>query len=91
MHQGERSVAAHTAGLKKELGLGNLVLTQILFVMGLSWVGAAAKLGLKRTTLIAKMKRLGISRPTRQPNMAGAADMDSSEQKLAQADPVPIM
>jgi len=45
MHQGERSVAAHTAGLKKELGLGNLVLTQILFVMGLSWVGAAAKLG----------------------------------------------
>jgi transcriptional regulator of acetoin/glycerol metabolism len=31
--------------------------------------GAAAKLGLKRTTLIAKMKKLGISRPTRQRNM----------------------
>ena len=28
--------------------------------------GAAAKLGLKRTTLLAKMKRLGISRPTPQ-------------------------
>ena len=28
--------------------------------------GAAARLGLKRTTLIAKMKKLGISRPTRQ-------------------------
>ena len=28
--------------------------------------GAAALLGLKRTTLIAKMKRLGISRPRRQ-------------------------
>ena len=28
--------------------------------------GAAAKLGLKRTTLIARMKRLGISRPTTQ-------------------------
>jgi formate hydrogenlyase transcriptional activator len=28
--------------------------------------GAAAKLGLKRTTLLAKMKRLGISRPTTQ-------------------------
>jgi transcriptional regulator of acetoin/glycerol metabolism len=27
--------------------------------------GAAARLGLKRTTLIAKMKRLGISRPRR--------------------------
>jgi formate hydrogenlyase transcriptional activator len=26
--------------------------------------GAAARLGLKRTTLIAKMKKLGISRPT---------------------------
>lgn len=31
--------------LKRELGLSNLVLTQILFVMGLTWVGAAAKLG----------------------------------------------
>ena len=28
--------------------------------------GAAAKLGLKRTTLLAKMKRLGISRPAPQ-------------------------
>jgi len=28
--------------------------------------GAAVRLGLKRTTLIAKMKKLGISRPTRQ-------------------------
>jgi formate hydrogenlyase transcriptional activator len=28
--------------------------------------GAAAKLGLKRTTLLAKMRRLGISRPTSQ-------------------------
>ncbi len=31
--------------LKRELGLPNLVFTQILFVMGLTWVGAAAKLG----------------------------------------------
>jgi transcriptional regulator with GAF, ATPase, and Fis domain len=31
--------------------------------------GAAAKLGLKRTTLIAKMQKLGISRPTRQQNV----------------------
>jgi transcriptional regulator with GAF, ATPase, and Fis domain len=28
--------------------------------------GAAVKLGLKRTTLLAKMKRLGISRPINQ-------------------------
>jgi hypothetical protein len=28
--------------------------------------GAAARLGLKRTTLLAKMRRLGISRPTSQ-------------------------
>jgi transcriptional regulator with GAF, ATPase, and Fis domain len=33
--------------------------------------GAAARLGLKRTTLIAKMKKLGISRPVRQVEVAG--------------------
>jgi amino acid transporter len=31
--------------LKRELGLWDLVFTQILFVMGLSWFGPAAKLG----------------------------------------------
>jgi transcriptional regulator with GAF, ATPase, and Fis domain len=31
--------------------------------------GAAVKLGLKRTTLISKMKKLGISRPARQSNV----------------------
>jgi len=41
---------------------------------GSSWVigganGAAAKLGVKRTTLIAKMKKLGISRPGRQSDL----------------------
>jgi len=42
---------------------------------GTSWViggpdGAAAALGLKRTTLIAKMKKLGISRPAQPERMA---------------------
>lgn len=41
----EQNVETHSADLKKELGLWNLVLTQILFVMGLTWVGTAAKLG----------------------------------------------
>jgi amino acid transporter len=41
----EQSVEAHSAVFKKELGLTDLVLTQILFIIGLSWVGAAAKLG----------------------------------------------
>jgi glutamate:GABA antiporter len=41
----ERSIEAHSAVFKKELGLTDLVLTQILFIVGLSWVGAAAKLG----------------------------------------------
>ncbi len=35
--------------------------------------GGAAKLGLKRTTLLAKMRRLGISRPIPQEGTAGAA------------------
>jgi len=40
-----RDVEEHTAGLRKELGLTDLVLTQILFVVGTGWVGTAAKLG----------------------------------------------
>src|SRR5215813_9234560 len=31
--------------LRQELGLADLVLSQILYVVGLSWVGTAAKLG----------------------------------------------
>jgi amino acid transporter len=50
LKQRERSVFAHSSELKRELGLPNLVFTQILFVMGLSWVGAAAKLGSSHTT-----------------------------------------
>src|SRR5258705_6856907 len=41
----EDAVNAHSKFLKKELGLGDLVLTQILFIVGLPWVGVAAKLG----------------------------------------------
>lgn len=39
----EQSIEAHSAVFKKELGLTNLVLTQILFIAGLSWVGAAVR------------------------------------------------
>jgi glutamate:GABA antiporter len=41
----EASVQAHSAVLKRELGLSDLVLTQILFIVGLPWVGVAAKQG----------------------------------------------
>src|SRR5204862_6259386 len=41
----EASVEAHSASLKKELGVPDLVLTQILFIVGLSWIGVAGKLG----------------------------------------------
>jgi Histidine kinase-, DNA gyrase B-, and HSP90-like ATPase len=41
----EASVAARSAGLKRELGLTGLVFTQILFIVGLPWVGVAAKQG----------------------------------------------
>jgi glutamate:GABA antiporter len=40
-----QSVHSHSADLKKELGLGDLILTQILYVVGSHWVGTAAKLG----------------------------------------------
>jgi amino acid transporter len=41
----ERSVEARSSGLKKELGLFDLVLIQVVFVVGTVWVGWAAKLG----------------------------------------------
>ena len=41
----EREVEARSAVFKKELGLFDLVLTQVVFVVGTIWVGWAAKLG----------------------------------------------
>ena len=41
----ERDVEARSAVLKKELGLRDLVLAQVVFVVGTIWVGWAAKLG----------------------------------------------
>ena len=38
-------VEARSAGLRKELGPWDLVLTQIMYVVGSAWVGTAAKLG----------------------------------------------
>jgi glutamate:GABA antiporter len=45
LERAEQNVEDRSAPLKKELSLRDLVLTQILFVVGSSWVGAAAKLG----------------------------------------------
>jgi amino acid transporter len=41
----EARVESHSASLKKELGVRDLVLTQILFIVGLTWIGVAGKLG----------------------------------------------
>src|SRR5947208_8078858 len=41
----EQRVEARSAVFRKELGLVDLVLMQIVFVVGTVWVGAAAKLG----------------------------------------------
>jgi amino acid transporter len=38
-------IKARSAVFKKELGLRDLVLTQIMYVVGTAWVGTAAKLG----------------------------------------------
>ncbi len=43
--QAEEQLEARGAVFKKELGLSDLVLTQILFIVGLPWVGVAAKQG----------------------------------------------
>src|SRR5216117_81558 len=45
LDRAEHEVESHSVALTKPLGLRDLVLTQILFVVGSSWVGTAAKLG----------------------------------------------
>src|SRR3989440_2905034 len=45
LDRAEQKVEDRSAALKRELGLRDLVLTQILFIVGSSWVGTAAKLG----------------------------------------------
>lgn len=41
----ELDVQVHSAELKKELTLPNLVFTQVLAILGLAWIGIAGKLG----------------------------------------------
>lgn len=43
--QEEKRIEARSESFKKELGLTDLALTQILFIVGLPWVGVAAKQG----------------------------------------------
>ncbi len=43
------NIQAESAALKKELGLRDLALTQVLVVVGSAWVGTAAKLGASHT------------------------------------------
>ena len=45
LRSAEANVQAHSESLKKELGVTDLALTQILFIVGLSWIGVAGKLG----------------------------------------------
>jgi hypothetical protein len=52
----------HSTGLKKELGLRDLVLAKILYFVGSGWVGTAAKLGNSHIVfwLAAVMSTLGV-------------------------------
>ena len=45
LDRAERDIKERSVALKKPLGLRDLVLTQIVFIVGSSWVGTAAKLG----------------------------------------------
>ncbi|OYV63369.1 MAG: hypothetical protein B7Z72_14405, partial [Gemmatimonadetes bacterium 21-71-4] len=42
---GAAAVESHSAGLRRELGLFDLVLKQVMFIVGAQWVGTAAMLG----------------------------------------------
>jgi amino acid transporter len=45
LRRAEERVEARSGVFKKELGLADLALTQILFIIGLPWIGVAAKQG----------------------------------------------
>lgn len=47
----EERVESRSAVFKKELGLTDLALTQVLFIVGLPWIGVAAKQGPSHVTL----------------------------------------
>ena len=49
--QDTAEVQAHSALLPKDLGLADLTLTQVLFIVGLPWVGVAAKQGTSHVVL----------------------------------------
>ena len=41
--EAEHQVELHSAELKKELRLGDLVFSQLLYIVGLQWIGTAGK------------------------------------------------
>src|SRR5436309_12944176 len=45
LRRAEAQVDRRSAVFKKELGLMDLALTQVLFIVGLPWIGVAAKQG----------------------------------------------
>lgn len=45
LERAEAAVEARSAELRKEMGVRDLALTQILFIIGLTWIGVAGKLG----------------------------------------------
>jgi len=45
LEQAEARVEERSQELKRELGLASLVLGQILYIVGLTWVGVAGKIG----------------------------------------------
>ena len=49
--EAEHLVELHSAELKKELRLGDLVLSQVLYIIGLMWLGTAGKVGSSHITV----------------------------------------
>jgi formate hydrogenlyase transcriptional activator len=85
--EASRDLAHQTTLRESERALILKTLFEAEWVIG-GTNGAAAKLEVKRTTLIAKMKRLGISRPTPDPS---EMNTDSSKLNRPKATPRPIM
>ena len=80
---GAEAVAGFASTLKdSERALILRTLESVGWLVG-GATGAAARLGVKRTTLIAKMKKLGISRPTSHYTMYAFEPEFSASEKVA--------
>ena len=85
LQQEEAKVEAHSAALRKELGVRDLALTQILFIIGLTWIGVAGKLVAAQVRRAGLVELWGATGETKKAHEANMAEL-KEKKKAAQAE-----